>query len=124
MLDPPISENAHASRSFMLPSIPTQTLSAVHHMHHLEDEQQLRECLDRTLAADNNVHHLADLMSHAISSNKVFLVKELLRRKMPLTSWYVHKALEAKAKDILEIFFDNGWDINQPMSTMNPPILG
>jgi hypothetical protein len=62
-------------------------------------------------------------MVDSIRLNKVSLVKELLRCGMPISPTYVLEAVKAKAKDILTILFDNGWDINTQMGGMEPPIL-
>lgn len=37
---------------------------------------------------------------------------------------YALHATETKAKNALQVFLDNGWDINQPMSELKPPVLG
>ncbi|CAI7667652.1 unnamed protein product [Penicillium viridicatum] len=37
---------------------------------------------------------------------------------------YALHATETKAKNALQVFLDNGWDINQPMSEPKPPVLG
>jgi hypothetical protein len=62
-------------------------------------------------------------MIDAVKSNKICLVKELLRRNLPMSPIYVLEAVKAKAKDILSTFFTNAWDINKPMGGMDPPVL-
>ncbi|KAJ5236044.1 hypothetical protein N7489_006135 [Penicillium chrysogenum] len=104
------------------PPIPAKTLLLVHQIPEL-GEQQLREFLDRTVRDGHDIRHLYQVMIDAIRSNKVYLVKELLRCEMPISSIYVREAVKGKAKDILTVFFDNGWDINTPMSGMSPLFL-
>ncbi|CAG8933220.1 unnamed protein product [Penicillium salamii] len=118
----PISEPGNMSRDGTLPSIPAKTLLLAHQLPEL-DERHLRECLDRTVHDGCDIRHFYQVMLDAIKSNKVYLVKELLRCKMPVSPIYVLEAVKAKAKDILTAFFENGWDINTPMSGMDPPIL-
>lgn len=104
------------------PPIPAKTLLLVHQLPELR-EQQLGEFLDRTICDGYDIHHFYEAMVDAIRSNKVYLVKELLRCNIPISRRCVREALEAKAKDILTTFFDNGWDINTPLSIMESPIL-
>jgi hypothetical protein len=118
----PISKHGSMSRVGTPPPIPAKTLLLAHQLPEL-GEQQLREYLDRTVRDGSDIRHLYETMLDAIRSNKVYLVKELLRCKMPVSPIYVLEAVKAKAKDILTAFFDNGWDINTPMSGMDPPIL-
>ncbi|KAJ5360749.1 hypothetical protein N7517_009940 [Penicillium concentricum] len=112
----------HASRVKIPPAILENKLSLARRLPELS-EPQLRECLDHTIRDNCDIRHFYDVMLNAISSNKVYLVKELLRYKLPISPIYILEAINAKAKDILASFFDNGWDINTLMSGMEPPIL-
>lgn len=62
-------------------------------------------------------------MVQAIKLGGLSFVRELLRRGLPLTPEYVYEAVKASGRNILAYFFENGWDINQPMDLMHPPIL-
>ncbi|KAJ5952407.1 uncharacterized protein N7479_010820 [Penicillium vulpinum] len=104
------------------PPIPAKTLLLVHQLPEL-DEQQLPEFLDHTIRDGCDIRHLYEVMIDAIRSHKAYLVKELLQYGTPVSPIYVREAVKAKAKDILISFFDHGWDINTPMSGMDPPIL-
>ena len=53
-------------------------------------------------------------MVDALKSNKIYLVKELLRRNLPVSPIYVLEAVKAKVKDILASFFITSWDFNKP----------
>lgn len=112
----------HISRFGTPPSIPAKTLLLVHQVPEL-GEQQLREFLDRSVRDGCDIRHFYEVMIDAIRLNEVYLVKELLRCNIPISSIYVLEAVKGKAKDILAAFFDNGWDINAPMGGMDPPIL-
>ncbi|KGO42211.1 hypothetical protein PEX1_025730 [Penicillium expansum] len=74
---------------------------------------------------DNNIVDLSGVMTQAIKLGRTCFVKELLRHEVPLFPIYISEAINAKenAKDILESLLENGWDINQPMGAMHPPIL-
>lgn len=119
-----VLQQRHISRSGTPPPIPNQMLSLAHHIQDIDDdEHQLQDFLDHKLSDDHDIRHLFGAMSYAICLNKVCITKELLRRGLPMSPIYVFEAVKARAKGVLEIFFDNGWDINRPMSQMEPPIL-
>jgi hypothetical protein len=63
-------------------------------------------------------------MIEAIKRDDVQFIKELLDRGLPMDPLYALEAVNAKAKDALEVFLKNGWNINQPMSELKPPVLG
>ncbi|KAJ5374658.1 hypothetical protein N7517_006664 [Penicillium concentricum] len=115
-------KKGYMSRVGTPPPIPAKTLLSAHQLPEL-GEQQLQECLDRTVRDGCDIRHFYEVMLGAIRSNKVYLVKELLRYKIPVSPIYILEAVKVKAKDILIAFFDNGWDINTPMSGIDPPIL-
>ncbi|CAG8078950.1 unnamed protein product [Penicillium salamii] len=117
-----ISEQGKISRVVTPPPLPAKTLVIAHQLPGI-GEQQLREFLDRAVGDGCNIRHFYEAMVDAIRSNKMYLVNELLRCKMPVSPIYVLEAVKSKATDILTVFFDNGWDINMPMSGMEPPIL-
>lgn len=119
-----VLQQCHISRSKTPLPIPNQMLSLDHHIQDIDyDKRQLQDFLDHTLSDDYNIHHLSGAMSYAVWSNKVCITKELLHCGLPESPIYVFEAVKVRAKDVLEIFFDNGWDINRPMSQMEPPIL-
>ncbi|KAJ5347037.1 uncharacterized protein N7506_000290 [Penicillium brevicompactum] len=62
-------------------------------------------------------------MVQVIKTGRTCFVKELLRHGLPILPVYVYEATKAHAKGILGSFLENGWDINQPMGPMHPPIL-
>lgn len=104
------------------PPISESELSLLKELRELSDSE-LGPRFDRALREGEEIECLYQAMNDAIFSNREALVKELLKCKMPVSSSCVQTAVDVKAKDILTIFFDNGWDINTPMGTMKPPIL-
>ncbi|CAG8394471.1 unnamed protein product [Penicillium salamii] len=115
-----ITERCDMSRIRTPPPLPAKTLLIAHQLPEI-GEQHLRELLDRSIRDGCNISHFYEVMVDAVRSNKVYLVKELLRCKMPVSLIYVLEAVKAKAKDILAVIFENRWDINMPMSGMDPP---
>lgn len=116
----------HISRCETPPPTSNQTPSLIHHIQELgieDDEQQLRDFFDHTFFGDHDVRRFSGVMSYAIWSHKLCLVRELLRRQLPISPMYVLEAVKARAKDIMELFFHHGWDINRPMNEMGPPVL-
>ena len=63
-------------------------------------------------------------MIEAIKRDNVQFIKELLDRGLHMDTLYTLEAVNAQAKDILEVFLKNGWNINQPISELKPPLLG
>ncbi|KAJ9198850.1 hypothetical protein DTO164E3_4940 [Paecilomyces variotii] len=51
------------------------------------------------------------------------IVSELLRRGMKMHFTFALRAISRKSKDILSIFLEHGWNINEPISETEPPIL-
>ncbi|KGO74683.1 hypothetical protein PITC_082920 [Penicillium italicum] len=90
------------------------------------DMQKFRETLDssRSLSDEFDICELSGIMIEAIKRNSTLFIKELLRRGMPVDPLYAFEAIKVKAKDALEALLDNGWDINQPISELKPPLLG
>lgn len=68
------------------------------------------------------IFHL--VMVEAIERDDAQFVQELLDRGFPMNSLYASQAIQGKAKKALEISIKSGWDINQPVSELKPPVLG
>lgn len=92
------------------------------------DIQKFREVLDSSRSFSDkdefDICELSGIMIEAIKRNSTQFIKELLRRGMPVDPLYAFEAIKVKAKDALKAFLDNGWDINQPISELKPPLLG
>lgn len=70
-----------------------------------------------------DIDELYLLMFEAIKENSVKIVEKLLSYGMTMRYTFVLDAIQAKAKDSLDIFLQNGWDINRPLSETEPTLL-
>lgn len=112
------------------PQIPARTPSAtLEEMHDLcirGDIQKFRDLVD--LSSSSSEHFdICDcyaIMIEAIKRIHTLFIEELLGRGLPMDPLYALKAIEMKGKDALAIFLEYGWDINQPVSELKPPVLG
>lgn len=66
---------------------------------------------------------LHDVMMEAIQQDRVEFVSNLLFHGFPINPSYTFKATVCKAKGVLECFLKAGWDINEPVDVLNPPVL-
>ncbi|RAH66088.1 ankyrin repeat domain-containing protein [Aspergillus aculeatinus CBS 121060] len=64
------------------------------------------------------------LLIEAIKLGGVQFITELFDCGLPMNPLYALEAVKVKGKDALEIFLQSGWDINQPISELEPPVLG
>jgi hypothetical protein len=60
---------------------------------------------------------------NAIITNDDSAVKGLLRQGALMKKEHFLEATNCGSINILQIFLDNGWDINTPVDTHNPPAL-
>ena len=63
-------------------------------------------------------------MVEAINRDDLQFIKELLDRGLPMDPLYALEAVKTRGKNALEIFLQSGWNINQPISELKPPVLG
>lgn len=63
-------------------------------------------------------------MVEAIKRDRTLFVLELMRRGLRMCPYYATEAVWSKAKSCLEVFLQQGWDINEPGGPLNPPVLG
>ncbi|KAK1051410.1 hypothetical protein LTR12_009432 [Friedmanniomyces endolithicus] len=63
------------------------------------------------------------LMAEAIRHGHVDTLEALLGEGVPVTESSIKAAVEAKSTSILDILFAHGWEINQPLSGSEPPML-
>lgn len=112
------------------PQIPTRTPRATLEVLRAScvsgDIQKFREILESQSSSSEgfDICDLYAIMIEAIKRDDVQFIKELLDRGLPMDPLYALEAVNAKAKDALEVFLKNGWNINQPMSELKPPVLG
>ncbi|KAL4745160.1 hypothetical protein BDW72DRAFT_187082 [Aspergillus terricola var. indicus] len=65
------------------------------------------------------------LLVQAARTNQVAVVKYILdERRGSVTSMAVRRAMAASAFDVLEVFREHGWDVNDPAQDNLCPILG
>lgn len=91
----------------------------------------------RSLCADNNfqgfqnamyseifdIADLHDVMMEAIQLDRVEFVSILLSHGFLVKPAFARKATVRKAKRVLECFLRAGWDINEPVDVLIPPVL-
>ncbi|KAJ5513954.1 hypothetical protein N7463_003506 [Penicillium fimorum] len=90
------------------------------------DLERFKQTLNSSLIShDSNIFYLSGVMIEAIKLGRACFVEELLRHEVPLSPLYIYEVINTKTntKEVLETFLENGWDINQPMSGMDPPVL-
>lgn len=63
-------------------------------------------------------------ISEAIKHQQLVIISYLFNMRVGKPSEYILNALEARSSSIFEIFLHYGWDINQPVAQMTPPVLG
>lgn len=110
------------------PRVSNQTLQDLRQFCIKADFDGFKKTLDSNSLGsdfhDPDIFYMPGVMVQAIKLGRTCFVKELLCRGLPLSPIYVYEALKVRAKDILGSLLENGWDINQPMGLMLPPILG
>ncbi|KAJ5702733.1 hypothetical protein N7488_010281 [Penicillium malachiteum] len=75
-------------------------------------------------SGDFDICDFCGVMIEAVKRDDAQFMKEPFNRGLPMDSLYAIEAVEAKPKNALEVFLQYGWDINQPMSELRPPVLG
>ncbi|PYI09386.1 ankyrin [Aspergillus sclerotiicarbonarius CBS 121057] len=90
------------------------------------DIEQFRELLDSapSFSENFNIDDFGRTMTKAIETDNVPVIKELLDRNFPRHSYYARHATRFKSKNALALWIERGWDINEPMSHSEPPVLG
>lgn len=112
------------------PQIPTRTPPATLEISRVYcvsgNIQEFRAILDAQNSSeeDFDIRDFQAIMIEAINRADVQFIKELLDHGLPMDSLYALEAVGAKRKDALEVFLQNGWNINQPISELKPPVLG
>ncbi|KAJ5670177.1 uncharacterized protein N7477_005540 [Penicillium maclennaniae] len=112
------------------PRIPTRTplatLERIRKIFISGDIKKFRDDLDAISSTEGNfdICDFHAIMVEAITRDDAQFTKELLDRGLPPDTLYVSQAVRVKAKHALGVFISSGWDINQPMSELKPPVLG
>lgn len=111
------------------PQIPTRTPPAALEKLYAScvsgDIQKFREILDSQSSSseDFDICDLYAIMIEAIKLDDLHFIKELLGRGLPMDPLYALEAVKVNL-DALEAFLQNGWNINQPITDLKPPVLG
>lgn len=77
-------------------------------------------------ALNSEVFQIVDLhgvIMEAIQREQSEFVSALLIHGFTITPSYTRRATICKAKGVLERFLEAGWDINEPVDTLQPPVL-
>lgn len=114
-----------------LPPIPTCTpIQVIENLRSLYAEKNIqgfRDVLDShsdsSYLRHFEIRDLDTVMIDAIRQDNTRFTTELLCRGLPLVPDYVLEAAKFKAKRVLELFFEKGWNINSPISQAQPPVL-
>lgn len=66
---------------------------------------------------------LHDVMIEAIQKDRVEFASLILSYGFPIAPCYTQEATVYRAKGVIESFLKAGWDINQPVDHLKPPVL-
>lgn len=110
---------------------PCQTASAtienMRSMCVIGDLEGFQDAMDSLLSRSQpevfNIGNLHDVMWEAIQHDRVEIVSNLLFHGFPIKPFYAQKATRCKAKAVLERFLEAGWNINEPVDVLKPPVL-
>ncbi|KAL2819308.1 hypothetical protein BDW59DRAFT_174908 [Aspergillus cavernicola] len=70
------------------------------------------------------ISELDAIMVKAMECNNAKVVSQLLASGMTLFHDYASRAIRHQATDVVELLLQEGWDINQPNSRLEPSALG
>lgn len=68
-------------------------------------------------------HLLAPALYTAVETGQVVPVAYLLDRGAAVNEGLVLLATESRSREILQLLFEHGWDINTPIDFLRPPAL-
>lgn len=90
-----------------------------------DNEEAFTSVLTSYVASDRcqRISDLYPIMHQATEYDKPYFLSELLRNGMGFNFSHVHNAVMDKAKRCLEVFFQNGYDINQPLCDTRPSVI-
>jgi hypothetical protein len=106
---------------------PTKVLERLHSFYTDKNIDKFRTELD-SLPSDTDprcfdIHDLDMIMVDAIRRDDPQFSIELLHRGLHLHPDYLLEAAKSKARNILEMFLNEGLNINKPLSEGHPPML-
>jgi len=62
-------------------------------------------------------------LHEAIKLNDASTLSYLVSENIPFDKHHISHAVELKSTSLLQVFLNNGWNINEPISSSTPPIL-
>ncbi|KAB5515669.1 ankyrin repeat protein [Coniochaeta sp. 2T2.1] len=74
-------------------------------------------------SCQSDINNLHPVLSEALKRDHTTVVTKLLSYSMKMHYLPVIEAIHAKAKKSLEVFFQNGYDINKPISETKPTVF-
>lgn len=91
-----------------------------------DDLKSFQETIDQLVSSPEAlvIAELGDVMMEAIKYDRVGFVSKLLSHGFPIQPCYTLEATVRKAKSVLGCFIEAGWDINEPVGDVKPPVLG
>lgn len=108
--------------------IPDELIEKLKSFVSSNDLPNFRSVLHTYLASEPSRHvdlaDLTDVLAEAFPEDKVEFVSELLQAGVPTNFLLALEAIQAKSKNTLEAFLQHGWDINHPLATTKPTVLG
>lgn len=69
------------------------------------------------------IYEFYPVMLEALRRDNAEFATELFRHGLRISSFYALEAVRLKAKKVIAALIDNGWDINEPLSEIQPPVL-
>lgn len=111
------------------PQVPNRTPPAIlKEMHVLcvsGNIRKFRQIIESLLSSEHfEICDFYAIMIEAIKRDHAPFIEELLHRGLQMDPLYVLEAVNARATGALETFLRKGWNINQPVSELKPPVLG
>ncbi|KAK1084348.1 hypothetical protein LTR33_002719 [Friedmanniomyces endolithicus] len=80
-------------------------------------------CVIRISDPTKPLSKFSRLLADAIQHRHLGILELLLLERIPITSDAVKAAAEIRCHEALSMLFNHGWDINQPLSGDQPPVL-
>jgi hypothetical protein len=83
----------------------------------------LSQFLAQPAPKDFELDHLVIALARAVKNNHVKVTSYLLSQGIPLKVGLFRHATQVKSYEMLQLFLDHGWNINEPLSYDKPPPL-
>lgn len=107
---------------------PTETIELLRSLCINDDLQTFQEAIKQLLASAEPgsfaIEELGEVMMEAIKQDNAGFVSTLLSHGFPIQPCYTLEATLHKAKGALACYIEEGWDINEPVGQIRPPVLG